>query len=86
MLVHLHSQTTTPKVRAAIQTSGESARVLADSYGASEQKVLKWRKRDRVEDRSHTPRCLQTTLTPAREAVAVALRRTLLVSFLSQRF
>jgi len=42
--------------------------------------VWKWRKRDSVEDRSHTPHCLQTTLTPAQEAVAVASRKTLLVS------
>ncbi len=31
-------------------------------------------------NRSHTPHRLQTTLTPAQEAVAVALRKTLLVS------
>jgi hypothetical protein len=34
----------------------------------------------RYKDRSHTPHRLQTTLTPAQEAVAVALRKTLLVS------
>ena len=33
-----------------------------------------------MHDRSHTPHRLQTTLTPAQEAVAVVLRRTLLVS------
>jgi len=33
-----------------------------------------------VHDRSHTPHELQTTLTPAQEAVAVVLRKTLLVS------
>jgi hypothetical protein len=33
-----------------------------------------------VNDRSHTAHRLQTTLTPAQEAVAVALRKTLLVS------
>ena len=36
--------------------------------------------RDSVHDRSHTPHRLQTTLTPAQEAVAVFLRKTLLVS------
>jgi hypothetical protein len=36
--------------------------------------------RDSVHDRSHTPHRLQTTLTPAQEAVAVVLRKTLLVS------
>ncbi len=81
MLIKLHSQaTTTPKVRAAIQASDEPAWVLADRHGTTEQTVWKWRKRDSVEDRSHTPHHLQTTLTPAQEAVAVALRKTLLVS------
>ena len=81
MLIKLHSHaTTTPKVRAAIQASDEPAWVLAERHGTTEQTVWKWRKRDSVEDRSHTPHRLQTTLTPAQEAVAVALRKTLLVS------
>ena len=33
-----------------------------------------------VHDRSHTPHRLQTTLTPAQEALAVVLSKTLLVS------
>ena len=37
------------------------------------------RKRDSVQDRSHTPHRLQTTLTPAQEAVAVVLRQALLL-------
>ena len=81
MLIHLHRQaTTTPKVRAAIQGSEEPASVLAERYGTTERRVQKWRHRDSVHDRSHTPRRLRTTLTPAQEAVAVALRMTLLVS------
>ena len=81
MLFQLHKQaTTTPKVRAAIQESGELGTVLADRFGVTPQTIYKWRKRDTVEDRSHTPHRLQTTLTPAQEAVAVALRKTLLVS------
>ena len=44
------------------------------------QPIFKWRKRDTIEDRSNTPQKLQTTLTPAQEAVAVALCKTLLVS------
>jgi transposase-like protein len=80
MLVHLHKHaTTTPKIRAAIQTSAEAAPVLAERFGIAEQTVYKWRKRDSVEDRSQTPYLLQKTLTPAQEAVAVALRKTLLV-------
>jgi len=81
MLIHLHKQaTTTPKVRAAIQASAEPASTLAERFGTTEQTVYKWRHRDSVHDRSHTPHRLQTTLTPAQEAVAVVLRKTLLVS------
>lgn len=81
MLIKLHSQaTTTPKIRAAIQASDEPAWIVAERHGISEQTVWKWRKRQSIEDRSHTPHRLQTTLTPAQEAVAVALRKTLLVS------
>ena len=81
MLIHLHKQATTaPKVRAAIQASNDAGTVLADRFGVSPQTVYKWRRRDSVTDRSHTPHRLQTTLTPAQEAVAVALRQTLLIS------
>ena len=81
MLIHLHKQaTTTPKVRAAIQASDAPASVLAERFGTTEQTVYKWKHRDSVDDRSHTPHRLQTTLTPAQEAVAVVLRKTLLVS------
>ena len=81
MLINLHSQaTTTPKIRAEIQASKDPAWVLAERFGITEQTVWKWRKRDSVQDRSHTAHRLQTTLTPAQEAVAVSLRRTLLVS------
>ena len=66
MQIRLHKQaTTTPKVRAAIQASDEPAWVLAQRHGTTEQTVWKWRKRDSVEDCSHTPHRLQTTLTPA---------------------
>ncbi len=55
MLINLHSQATTmPKIRAAIQASDEPAWVLAERFGATEQTVWKWRKRDSVNDRSHT--------------------------------
>ena len=81
MQIRLHKEATaTPKVRAAIQTSDDPAPVLAARYGITEQTVYKWRHRDMTEDRSHTPHRLQTRLTPAQEAVAVALRKTLLVS------
>ena len=81
MLISLHKQaTTTPRIRAAIQASTEPAPLLAQRFGITEQTLYKWRKRDSVEDRSHTPHRLQTTLTSAQEAIAVALRGTLSVS------
>ena len=62
MLISLHKQaTTTPKVRAAIQASTEPAWVVAERYGISEQTVWKWRKRDSVQDRSHTARRFSPT-------------------------
>lgn len=80
MLISLHKlATTTPKIRATIRASPEPALMVAERYGNSEQTVWKWRKRDSVHDRSHTPHRLQTTLTPAQEAVAVAMRKSLLL-------
>ncbi len=80
MLISLHKQaTTTPKVRAAIRASDAPARGAGGTAWVSEQTVWKWRKRDDVQDRSHTPHRLQTTLTPAQEAVVVELRKTLLL-------
>ena len=75
----LATATTTPKVRAAVQASDAPASVLAERFGTTGQTVDKRRHRGSVHDRSPTPHRLQTTLTPAQEAVAVALRRTLLV-------
>jgi len=70
MLIRLHKQvTTTPKLRAAIQVSDAPTSVLAERFGTTEQTVYKWKHRDSVHDRSHTPHKLQTTLTPAQEAV-----------------
>ena len=81
MLISLHKQaTTTPRVRAAIQASTEPAWVLAERFGTTAQTIWKWRKRSTVQDRSHTPHRLQTTLMPSQEAVAVVLRRSLLLS------
>ncbi len=72
MLIHLHKQaTTTPKIRAAIQASDEPASVLAERVGTNEQTVFKWKCSASVHDGSHNPHRLQTTLTPAQEAVAV---------------
>ncbi len=80
MQISLHKNArTTPAVRAEIAASHEPARVLAARYSVTEQTVYKWKKRDCVQDRSHTAHRLQTQLTPAQETVVVQLRKTLLL-------
>ena len=81
MRLALHKNArTTPAIRAEIAASGDlSARQLSERYGVSQATIYKWKSRDSVHDRSHTAHRLQTTLTPAQEAVVVELRRTLLL-------
>ena len=55
MLIALHKNArTTPAVRAEIAASSETAPVLAQRYGITEQTVYKWKKREVFGDRSHT--------------------------------
>jgi transposase-like protein len=77
MNVRLHKNaTTTPAQRAYIQSSRMEVAALAAELGVTEDTIRRWKSRDSVEDRPHTPHRLQTTLTPAQEAV-VKLRKTL---------
>ncbi len=79
MIIALHKNArTTPAIRAEIAASVDSAVVLAQRYGVTEQTICKWKHRDVFINRSHTPRRLQTTLTPAQEAIVIYLRRSLL--------
>ena len=78
MIVRLHKQArTTPAIRAEIQAAAGTNVELAARYNVSVLTIAKWRKRDSVEDRSHTAHRLQTTLLPAQEQIAVELRKTL---------
>lgn len=78
MLIARHKNArTTPAVRAEIAASDETASVLAQRYGITEQTVFKWKKCSVFSDRSHTAHRLQAVLTSAQEIVAVHLRRTL---------
>lgn len=80
MNIRLHANAaTTPRVRREIQQSTETDVALAARYHVTIDTIRRWRKRDDVHDRSHTPHRLQTTLTPAQEAIAVELRRLLLL-------
>lgn len=83
MNVRLHKgATTTPRVRAAIQQApaSESLEALALRFGVHVNTIRKWRRRTTVEDGSHRPHKLHTTLSPELEEVVVELRRTLLLS------
>ena len=70
---------TTPRTRAEIKASPASAGVLAERYNVSVATARKWKAREDVQDRSHRPHTLATTLTPAQEVLVVELRRTLLL-------
>ena len=55
MLIALHMKArTTPAVRAEIMASDETASILAQRYGITEQTVYKWKKCDVFADRSPT--------------------------------
>lgn len=70
---------TTPRVRKEIQESDLSQKALARKYGVTRHTIAKWKKRGGVEDPTHRPKRLQTTLQPLEEEIVVELRRTLLL-------
>jgi len=72
--------TTTPEMRAFIHESDLPTAVLARLLNISEATVRKWRQRDSHDDESHTPKKLNTTLSPAQEYVVIELRTRLLLS------
>lgn len=83
MAATIHSNArTTPKIRREIQTAPVSVTnaALARKHGLTKHIVSKWRNRDFVEDGSHRPHKLHTTLTEAQEAIVVSLRELLLLS------
>ncbi len=76
----IHSQArTTPMIRKEIRESEFSQAELAEKYGVTRQTIRKWQNRGSVEDRSHRPNKLYTTLSPLEEEIAVSLRKTLLL-------
>jgi len=72
--------TTTTEMREFIRESDLPTAVLARLLKVSESTIRKWRKRDSVDDKSHVPKQLNTTLSPAQEYVVVELRTRLLLS------
>lgn len=75
MIVKLHKQVrTTAAIRQEIRQATGTLVELAARYNVTIDTIRKWKSRDSVEDRSHTARRWQTTLTPAQERIAVELR------------
>ena len=71
----VHAQArTTPRTRSEIKHSTDTLVDLADRYNISKATARKWKNRESPEDLSHRPHKLNTTLTPAQEAIAVELR------------
>lgn len=74
MKVSLHANaTTTLKIGKLIQQSDAPAKELAQRSGVAVSTIRTWRKRESVNDRSHTPHRLQTTLTPEQEILVVEI-------------
>ena len=71
----VHAQArTTPRTRTEIKESTATLAELAERYNISKLTARKWKNRESPEDLSHRPHKLNTTLTPAQEAIAVELR------------
>jgi transposase-like protein len=78
MELNLHANaTTTPKTRAYIQRSKKSVAELAAELGVSETTIYRWRDRTSVEDRSHRPHHLVTSLSAVEERAVCELRTSL---------
>lgn len=80
MHLHLHKNArTTPAIRREWRESTLPTAELAHRYHLSKATVRQWRRPEEGADRSHCPHRLQTALSPAQEAVVVALRQTRLL-------
>lgn len=78
MDIKLHyNATTTPKIRHYIQNSTKSDSELAQELGISILTVKKWRQRDGVIDRSHTPMKIHRTLSLEQQFLLLYFRQRL---------
>lgn len=80
MNIKLHKLArTTPAIREEIRRSNLPVKELAEKYNITKDTVRKWKNRDTVEDKSHRPHNLKTTLSQTEEAIVVELRKSLLL-------
>jgi DNA-binding transcriptional regulator YiaG len=70
---------TAPQIRAEIRTSPLSQREKAWRYNVSRATIRRWEKRDDVQDRSHRPHRMATSLTEAQEIILLAACRTIVL-------
>ena len=74
------SARTTPRVRAELQASQETTRVLAGRYGLNPKTIAKWRRRTFTADARMGPRQPRSSvLTEAEEVIVVEFRRRTLL-------
>ena len=78
MELNLHANaTTTPKTRAYIQRSKKTVAEQAAELGVNETTIRRWRGRNTVQDHSHRPKTLTTSLSAVEEPLVCELRTTL---------
>jgi transposase-like protein len=58
----------------------KSVAQLAREFGVSERTILRWRNREDVFDRPHTPHNLKTSLSEIEQEIVIELRKTLLLT------
>ncbi len=83
MNINLHKNaTTTPVIRRKIQLAPKDVSVaqLACQFGVTERTIMRWRNREEVYDRPHTPHNLKTSFSEIEEEIIVELRKTLLLT------
>lgn len=78
MELNLHANaTTTPRTRSYIQRSRKPVAELAAELGVNETTIRRWRGRTTVQDHSHRPKTLTTSLSTIEETLVCELRTTL---------
>lgn len=78
-LLHPEARTT-PKIRAEIKASSLSQAHLAKKHGVTRKTIRKWQSSEHVQDLSHRPHVLNTTLTETQESIVIEIRKTLLLA------
>ena len=78
MQIQLHKNArTTPAIRAEMQAYTGDTKSLSEIYGVTWETADKWRKRNTVNDLSHTPHHLATSLNAMQEEILLFVRKQL---------